>query len=100
MHLSLGSGHATVHRKKKTSTKKKAPKNAKVARVPGTRKSLAKSRIAKSHPVLMRWAHAAKQSYSDYKGGRIAGLHPGMEFRQLVSNSTYKAHVRNIAEKK
>lgn len=92
-------GH-TAHKKKAHSTKKKAPKNATVARVPGTRKSLAKSRIAKSHPVLMRWAHAAKTSYADYRAGRIPGLHPGMEFRQLVSNSTYKAHVRSIAEKK
>ena len=93
--------HTTVHHKKKAhSTKKKAPKNANVARVPGTRKSLAKSRIAKSHPVLMRWAHAARDSYQDYKHGRIPGLHPGMEFRQLVSNSTYKAHVRAIAERK
>ena len=93
-------GHSTKPaRKKKAAPKKKAGKNATVARVPGTRKSLAKSHLAKKNPVLKAWSDAAKRSYSDYKAGHIAGVPSGLGFRQLVSNSHYKAHVRSIAEK-
>jgi hypothetical protein len=75
-------------------------KNATVARVAGTRKSLAKSKLAKANPTLRKHSDAAKKAYADYKAGRVPGLAFSAErkFGDLMKNAIYKKHKAGLVK--
>lgn len=80
-------------------TKRTTKKKSTVARVPGTRKSLARHNAALKNKKMRVYALASKQAYVDYKKGKISGLRPGMKFGDLLKSSIYQGYRHSLVKK-